>query len=187
MKHCKVRIIQIVLALALGAFAFSPAQARAASAAQIAADSRTVLRNLYSRNSKARMLGAHARAVLIFPRITKGGFLVAVQHGDGALFQGNRVVGYYNSVAGSYGFQAGVQQFGYALFFMNNRSLSYLNSAGGWNVGTAPSLVVMDKGMSGSIGTLSLDKEIYAMFFDQRGLMGGLGLQGSKISRISPN
>ncbi len=29
-------------------------------------------------------------------------------------------------------------------------------------------------------------KGTYAFFFNQRGLMGGLGLQGSKITRIHP-
>jgi lipid-binding SYLF domain-containing protein len=32
----------------------------------------------------------------------------------------------------------------------------------------------------------SLNKRTYAFFFNQRGLMGGLGLQGSKITRIDP-
>jgi hypothetical protein len=31
---------------------------------------------------------------------------------------------------------------------------------------------------------MTLDQDIYAVFFDQKGLMAGGGLQGSKISRI---
>jgi lipid-binding SYLF domain-containing protein len=31
-----------------------------------------------------------------------------------------------------------------------------------------------------------LQDDIYVFFFDQEGLMAGLGLQGTKISRIQP-
>ena len=89
-------------------------------------------------------------------------------------------------MAASYGLQAGVQKFGYAVFFMNSRSLAYLRKRGGWELGTAPSLVIVDEGMAASISTNSFNKEIYAFFFNQKGLMGGLGLQGSKITEINP-
>jgi hypothetical protein len=36
--------------------------------------------------------------------------MVAVQHGDGALIANGRTVGYYHTVAASYGFQAGLQK-----------------------------------------------------------------------------
>ena len=39
------------------------------------------------------------------------------QIGEGALFRGGKVNGFYNSVAASYGLQVGAQVFGYALFF----------------------------------------------------------------------
>ena len=52
--------------------------------------------------------------------------MVAAQHGDGALLVNGNAVGYYNTVAASYGFQAGIQKFGYAMFFMTDASLNYL-------------------------------------------------------------
>jgi len=33
--------------------------------------------------------------------------------------------------------------------------------------------------------TSTLTQDIYAIVFDQKGLMGGVGIQGSKITRIS--
>jgi len=53
-------------------------------------------------------------------------------------------------------------------------------------VGSAPTLVVVDEGISKSLSTNTIDKGTYAFFFNQRGLMAGLGLQGSKITRIEP-
>lgn len=178
------KLVTIALT-AIAALTFAPAQAHAASAARIAAASEAALHDLYAGNSKARMLGRHAVAVLVFPSITKGGFMVAAQHGEGALITHKGIAGYYNSVAASYGFQAGIQKFGYAVFFMKNPA-NYLNRKGGWSLGSASSLVVVDTSVAASLGTDNLDKEIYAFFFNRMGLMGGLGLQGSKITRINP-
>ena len=186
MKQLRLLTLRTALLLATGALAFAPAQARAASAAQIDSAARSALRDLYTVNPKARALGSHTRAVLIFPSITKGGFIVTAQHGDGALITSRGTAGYYNSVAASYGLQAGIQRFGYALFFMTGRSMDHLHGQGGWELGSAPSLVVVDQGMAKSLSKTNLKKDIYAFFFNQKGLMGGLGLQGSKITEIHP-
>jgi lipid-binding SYLF domain-containing protein len=83
--------------------------------------------------------------------------------------------------------QAGAQAFGYALFFMDDASLQYLERSDGWELGTGPSLVVMDEGFGKNFSTTTLHKGVYAFIFDQKGLMGGLGIQGSKITKINPN
>ena len=44
----------------------------------------------------------------------------------------------------------------------------------------------MDKGMGKSLTTTTGRSDVYAFIFDQQGLMAGLGLQGSKITRIHP-
>ena len=96
------------------------------------------------------------------------------------------ISGYYQTTAASYGLQAGVQEFGYALFLMDDEAFRYLGQTGGWEIGSSPSLVVVDKGIASSLTTATIEKGTYAFFFNQRGLMGGLGLQGSKITRIHP-
>ena len=83
--------------------------------------------------------------------------------------------------------QAGVQSFSYALFFMDNASLNYLNRSEGWEIGVGPSIVVVDEGMAKSLTSTTLQSGVYAFIFGQKGLMAGLGLQGSKISRIDPD
>ena len=40
-------------------------------------------------------------------------------------------------------------------------------------------------GAAGSLTTTTVQSEIYAFFFDQKGLMGGIGLQGTKITKIN--
>jgi len=123
--------------------------------------------------------------VLVFPSIVKAGFLFGGQLGEGVLFKRGKVAGYYSSVAASYGLQAGVQVFGYALFFMNESALEYLNKSDGWELGVGPSIVVVDKGMGKSITSTTITHDVYAFIFSQKGLMGGMGVQGSKITQIS--
>jgi lipid-binding SYLF domain-containing protein len=158
--------------------------ARAASAQELARSGSQALRDLYAKEKSARVLGDKAAGILVFPGIVKAGFMFGGQLGEGVLFQNGRVAGYYNSIAASYGFQAGIQKFGYALFFMNRNALSYLARSEGFEIGAGPSIVVVDKGMGMSTTSTTLTHDVYAYIFNQKGLMGGVGLQGSKITKI---
>jgi lipid-binding SYLF domain-containing protein len=148
------------------------------------ADRQRTQRKLYGKYPSAKELTQGAKGILIFPSIVKGGFVVGGQYGEGALRKGGKTVGYYNTVAASYGLQAGLQKYGYALFFMTDSAFSYLDRSDGWEIGVGPSIVIVDDGMARSMTTTTARSDIYAFFFDQKGLMAGLGLQGSKITRI---
>jgi lipid-binding SYLF domain-containing protein len=178
--------ISVVVAAAL-LLASGPGLAAAASAAEIDREATAALSKLYRQVPGAKELAKRAKAILIFPSVVKGGLIVGGQHGDGALRKGGRTVGYYSTAAVSYGLQAGVQTFGYALFFMGEGALSYLDSSSGWEIGVGPSVVVVDEGMAKSLTTSTARDDIYAFIFSQKGLMAGLGLQGSKITRIHPD
>ena len=176
-----------ILAMATAAISTLDAgPALAASASEIDRNATQALDLLYATTPGTRSLAAHSKAILIFPRIVKGGFIVGGQFGDGALRKRGRTVGYYRSLSASYGFQAGAQSFGYALFFMDEASLAYLNKSNGWELGTGPSLVVLDKGFGKNLSTTTMQKGVYAFIFNQKGLMGGAGIQGSKITKIYP-
>jgi lipid-binding SYLF domain-containing protein len=159
----------------------------AASKATIDRDAKATLDKLYKNNPGAKALGDKSVAVLVFPSIVKGGFIIAGQFGDGALRKNGKSVAYYRSLAASYGFQAGAQAFGYVLFFMDEDSLRYLDKSGGFELGTGPTLVVLDSGFGKNLSTTTLQKGIYAFIFDQKGLMGGVGIQGTKITKINPS
>ena len=104
--------------------------ARAASAAGIDADVDAALMKLYEEQPVAKMLTEKAAAILVFPNMVKAGFIVGAQYGEGALRKKGKTVGYYNSVAASYGLQAGAQTFGYVLFLMTDSAVNYLNRSG---------------------------------------------------------
>jgi lipid-binding SYLF domain-containing protein len=157
------------------------------SAPEIDQSVNAALSELYTHNEAARALGAKAKAVLVFPDIRKGAFVIGAQSGYGALRRGRRTIGYYRTGAASYGFQAGVKKFGYALFFMTPSALSYLEKSAGWAIGTGPSLVVVDKGVARSLTTTHMRSDVYAFVFDQEGLMAGMGIEGSKVTKITPS
>jgi lipid-binding SYLF domain-containing protein len=147
-------------------------------------ESHQALQELVAHNPAAAKLRSHALAILVFPNVKKAGFMIGAQAGKGVLFAHGHPAGRFRTMSASYGLQAGVQRFGYALFFMDHASLDWINKTRGWEIGTGPSVVIMDKGKAKSVSTNTLHSGIYAFIFDQKGLMAGLGLQGSKITRI---
>jgi lipid-binding SYLF domain-containing protein len=178
--------MRLVLGAAVVGLLLHAGAAHAASASEINRGAKAALESLYRTSPGARAVADHAKAILVFPEIVKGGFMVAGQYGDGVLLKGGKPTAYYRSLAASYGFQAGIQTFGYALFFLDEESLSYLAKSHGWELGSGPSLVIVDQGFAKNLSTTTLQKGVYAFIFDQKGLMGGIGLQGTKITRIHP-
>jgi lipid-binding SYLF domain-containing protein len=182
------RRLAIVLMLAtVTTITLTARVALAASASEIDRNATAALRALYANTPGAEDLVMNAKGVLVFPNIVKAGFIVGGQYGDGALRKGGRTAGYYRSLAASYGLQAGVQSFGYVLLFMDDESLAYLENSRGWEIGVGPSVVVLDKGFGKSMTSTTLKKGVYAFIFSQKGLMAGLGLQGSKIMPLTPD
>ena len=172
--------------LVSGAFAFAWQGAVAATAAEIASQANASLQQLYASVPAAKALGANAKSILVFPTVTKAGLGVGGQFGEGALLQNGKAVAYYNTGGASVGLQAGAQQYSYALFFMNDNALAQLNKADGFEVGVGPSVVVMDEGKAKTMTTTTTKDDIYAFIFGQKGLMAGLGVQGNKITKITP-
>ena len=177
--------VRVVLFAAAALFAGGVVQpAHAGSAAEIDRKAAAALDQLLASHDAARVLARDARAILVFPSIVKGGFVFGGPFGDGALRSQGRTLGYYRTVSASYGLQAGLQTYGYALVLMNDSALGYLDRSEGWEIGVGPTLVIVDKGAAGALTTTTARSDVYAFFFDQKGLMAGLGLQGSKISQM---
>ena len=184
-KKYEITKISIILFFILTFFVNH--SAFAASASEINSKVNVALNDLYKNSPGASTLAKDAKAILVFPDILKAGFIIGGQYGDGALRKNGKTVAYYRSVAASYGLQAGVQSFGYVLFFMDNSSLSYLEKSKGWEIGSGPSVVVLDEGFGKKLSSTTLQKGVYAFIFDQKGLMAGIGIEGSKITRITPD
>ena len=150
----RIRSAALALGLLLVTTTIGPAQsAIAASATELNTDGKAALDRLYAQSDRARRYGSDARAILVFPRIVKGGFLVGGQSGEGVLLVNGEPAGYFRISAASLGLQAGAQTFGYALFLMNDEAVSYLRANDGWAIGTGPNVVIYNEGAATSANT----------------------------------
>ena len=176
----------IAVAAVLAATSFmSSSAALAAEESMLEQDARAALKHLYSENAGAKALGAKAKGILVFPNVVKAGFVVGGSSGDGILLINNKRVAYYNTASVSVGLQAGAQSYGYVLFFMTDQVLKDFQASKNFQIGVGPSVVVIDSGAAKDITTLTAKADVYAMIFDHKGLMAGIGLQGANITKIN--
>jgi lipid-binding SYLF domain-containing protein len=179
------RLRAVVAGLALVALTLADMHWITAAAVEgLDPDARAALAKLYETMPRAKALGEQAKGILVFPSVGRAGFLVGVQYGEGVLFQGDNIAGYYNVAGASYGLQAGAQVFAYAMFLMTDAALDYLGKSQGLEIGVGPTVVVVDAGKAKSFTTTTGRDAIYAFIFSQKGLMAGVSLQGSKISKL---
>ena len=184
---------QMFLALGLAAATALPVsvatvatfdRANAATAEDLNKDADQALKSLYGSNPVAEQISKKARAILVFPNIIKAGLIFGGSYGEGLLREGPKVVDYYNSVSGSWGLQAGAQSYGYVVFLMNDKAIDYINRSEGWEIGVGPTVVIVNEGVAKNLSTSTLKDDAYAFIFDQSGLMAGVSIEGTKISRI---
>ncbi|MCU1738623.1 MULTISPECIES: YSC84-related protein [unclassified Pseudomonas] len=158
--------------------------ASAATAEDLNRDSRQALQILYKAHPFAETISHRAKAILVFPKVIKAGLVFGGSYGEGVMFSGPKVDGYYNSVTGSWGLQAGAQSYAYAVFLMTDKAVNYVRETKGWEVGVGPTVVLVDQGISKNLSTSTLKDDAYAFVFDQQGLMAGVSIEGTKISLI---
>jgi len=178
-------LLTAVTAMVLATGAFGGGQAvAAATAEELNQDGERALTALYKTNPTAEKLAKEAKAVLVFPNIVKAGLVFGGSYGEGVLTKGSTVSGYYNSISASWGLQAGATTYGYAIFLMSDAAIKYLEKSSGWELGTGPSVVVVNEGVAKNISTSTVRKDAYAFIFDQQGLMASLSIEGTKVTPI---
>jgi lipid-binding SYLF domain-containing protein len=185
MYNIQRKLLALVLATTSMVAMSVMSQAVAATAEDLDKDSRQALQTLYKTEPFAEKLSRTAKAVLVFPNIVKAGLVFGGSYGEGELLKGSRVVDYYNSVTGSWGLQIGAQSYGYAVFLMTDKAVRYVEETKGWEIGVGPTVVVVDEGVAKNLSTSSLQDDAYAFIFSQQGLMAGVSIEGTKISKIT--
>src|SRR5262245_18336650 len=122
----------------------------------------SALRRLYSQAAGARALREKASAVLVFPRVVETGTASGERGGAGALREHGIATGYYRSRGSFRGVDAGIESFGYVLFFMSPAALDSLHKADDWEIGTGPKVVVVDEGTAKEASTARAKGDICA-------------------------
>lgn len=138
----------------------------------------------FEKTTGATKVIREAKGVLVFPNVYKAGFGLGGEYGEGALRIKGKTVDYYNTIAGSIGFQLGIQKKSIIIAFMDKDALRKFRDSSGWKIGADASVAVIVVGAGGSIDTQITNKPIVAFVFDQKGLMYNLTLEGAKISKI---
>lgn len=175
---------QILTILTLITILVLPARSEAATAAEINAEADLALARLAREAPVAEQLMADAAGVLVFPDIIKGGFGIGGQYGEGVLRQGGQSIAYYNIASVSYGLQIGAQGYAQVMIFTTPESLQYLDDSQGFEIGADAGVALADMGAGGDLSSTTLQSPIVAFVFGQKGLMAGISIEGSKITKI---
>ncbi|XUW89888.1 YSC84-related protein [Burkholderia sp. M6-3] len=142
------------------------------------------LSRLYTTVKGSHELVSKARGVLVFPSVLQAGFIVGGQYGEGSLRVSGSTVGYYSTVSGSFGLQAGAQSKAIIFLFMTQDALDKFRNADGWSVGGDASVALIKMGANGVIDTTTATAPVQVFVLTNTGLMGDLSLQGTKVSRL---
>ncbi|SDG46480.1 BPSL1445 family SYLF domain-containing lipoprotein [Paraburkholderia phenazinium] len=132
----------------------------------------------------SRELVSKARGVLVFPSVLQAGFIVGGQYGEGALRVGGSTVGYYSTVSGSFGLQAGAQSKAIIFLFMTQDSLDKFRNTDGWSAGGDASVALVKMGANGAIDTTTATAPVEVFILTNAGLMGDVSINGTKVSRL---
>ena len=158
--------------------------ANAGRRATIDADVDATLTRLYNTVHGSRELVSKARGVLVFPSVISAGFWVGGQYGQGALRIGEQTSGYYSVAAASFGLQIGAQSKAIIMLFMTQEALDKFTHSQGWAAGVDATVAVVTVGANGNIDTSTATKPVEAFVLTNAGLMAGVSLEGTKISRL---
>lgn len=126
-----------------------------------------------------------AKGILVFPSVIKAGFGFGGEYGEGALRIDEKTVAYYNTIAGSFGFQLGAQAKTVVIVFLEQDALDKFQKSEGWKVGVDGSVAVVTLGAGTSLDTSKLNQPIVGFVLDQKGLMYNLTLEGSKFTKLN--
>lgn len=126
-----------------------------------------------------------AKGLLVFPSVIKAGIGFGGEYGEGALRIDGKSVAYYNTIAGSFGFQLGAQAKTVVIVFLEQDALDKFQKSEGWKVGVDGSVAVVTLGAGTTLDTSKLNQPIVGFIFDQKGLMYNLTLEGSKFTKLN--
>ena len=152
--------------------------------AQIDARADRALAHFYKLNPKHKELADKAVGILVFGRVTKGGAGVAGEFGEGALRINGATADYYSVASASVGLTLGVARHSEVMLFMTQDALEKFRKSQDWSAGADTSFAVVSKGSGGQYDSATLNKPVLGFIFGEKGLIGDLSFEGTKITKI---
>jgi len=161
-----------------------PSETASQKRAEIDTGADATLARLYSQVSGSRELAAKARGILVFPKILAAGLGIGGEYGEGALKVDGLSVGYYRTSSVTWGFQAGAQSKALIMIFMTQEALDKFRSSNGWTAGADASVAVIKTGAQGTVDLASATAPVSAFALTNAGLMAGVTIDGTKITKL---
>ena len=174
--------VWILIAIATG-FAFTETSF-AASAEEIDASVKTCLKRFEKEVTGAKEYLKIAKGILVIPKVFKAGFVFGGEYGEGALLVNKKTVDYYSLASASFGLQIGAQKKDIILIFVKEDALKDFQKSSGFKVGVDGSVAFIDVGKGTSVDTTKIKDPIIGFIIGQKGLMGNLTLEGSKLTKL---
>lgn len=145
----------------------------------------SALSRLYAQHPGSTELINSARGVLVFPSVVSAGFLIGGTHGQGVLRKGGKTAGYFSMTGGSVGLLAGAQSQAVFMLFMTDAALKRFETSNGWTAGADANITMVTVGANARVTTQTGQQEVIGFVLTNSGLMGGVSLDGSRITRLS--
>ena len=175
-------------ALAFAALLFNTPGASAAASDQMETLNRAAITIDHMKSDpafeKARTMMKDAKAVLVVPRLVKGGFIFGAEGGNGVLMKKNGAgwssPAFYTLGSASFGLQAGLEQAEVVMLIMSDRALDAVTRSE-FKIGAGLGLTMVNLSAGAEAATppnLSGDIIIWT---SAKGLYGGLTLNGSIV------
>lgn len=125
-----------------------------------------------------------AKGYLVFPKVTKAGLVVGGEYGEGALRIGGKTADYYSIASASFGLQIGAQQYVIVMVFLEDDAMKKFRESKGWEAGVDGSVAIAKWGAGKDINTQNFKDPIVGFVFSNKGLMAGISIEGSKITKL---
>jgi lipid-binding SYLF domain-containing protein len=180
MKIYNVLATTALTILCLGAATASIAATKAEIDQRVAA----TLEEFNALSPANESLARKATGMLVFPKVTKAGVGVAGEFGEGVLQVDGKTVGYYSISSASVGLTLGLAKHSEIIMFMTPQSLDKFTKSDGWSIGADAGITIVSMAASGEYDSKTQQKPILGFVFAEKGLIGDLSLEGSKISKI---
>jgi lipid-binding SYLF domain-containing protein len=180
-----IAALAALVSLTIGCTTTTGASDPAARRASIDAGVDDALASLFREVEGSRELVAQARGVLVFPNVLAAGFMVGASRGDGALRIDGKTSSYHATTSGSFGWQAGAQSSAAFLLFMTDEALARFQNSSGWTAGVDASVTLMTVGASAQATTLTGQQPVIGYVLSNRGLMAGVSVEGTRITRLN--
>jgi lipid-binding SYLF domain-containing protein len=155
----------------------------AATAREIDVSVDVALERFHKQVKGAQEFTKSAKALLILPKVVKGGFFVGGEYGEGALRIGGKTVAYYNIASASFGLTFGGQQKDIIIAFMTDEALNNFRRSENWEAGVDGNIALVE-GVGATVSTETIKDPIVGFVFGVKGLIADASFKGSKLTKL---